>query len=593
MSGSSNKLTKFWLELKRRKVLRSLAIYAGSAFIILEAATIIFPRWGFPDWTIDLVLYLLILGAFINIVIAWIFDITPEGVQKTKPIAEVHEYEKTKDSKSWKIATYISLVVIVGLIVFNVVHFNRQDRGGTIDSILILPFDNFTGDDQLDNMISAMHSLLIGDLGRIQGLRVISPTTSNVYKDADMSIPEIAEELGVRAIMDLDVMCMGDTFCFQTKVINSDPKEELLWIADYKEEKGQMLNLYNLITKQIAEEVKIKLSPEEEQRLAESRTVDPEALEAYLKGQYQWEQLNRDSIQKTLAYFQLATELDPGWADPYAGLAQAWGMFSFFELLPKSTTQPMKDKYLKKALELDPNSAKAHYANAGNAVWSEWDWEKGEKEFLTSIELNPNDALTRIYYAHLLIILRRTDEAVQQANIGLRLDPSKPLVLGLYSVVMAHMGDYETAIDFAKKALKIAPEFRFAQNNLLLPYYLSGDYDNWIQAWIGKVRWSDEAKTSVVSAFHEKGHLAAIEEMFRLNEKYAPEDCYMGNGIKANRYLHLNQDEKALDHIEKIYEMRRTDIAYVRTNMYYYHRLKDNPRYIALLKKMNLPPPED
>ena len=593
MSGSSNKMTKFWLELKRRKVLRSLAIYAGSAFIILEAATIIFPRWGFPDWTIDLVLYLLILGVFINIVIAWIFDITPEGVQKTKPIAEVQEYEKTKDSKSWKLATYISLVVIVGLIVFNVVPLNRQARGGPIDSILILPFDNFTGDDQLDNMISAMHSLLIGDLGRIQGLRVISPTTSNVYKDADMSIPEIAEELGVRAIMDLDVMCMGDTFCFQTKVINADPKEELLWIADYKEEKGQMLNLYNLITKQIAEEVKIKLSPEEEQRLAESRTVDPEALEAYLKGQYHWEQLNRDSIQKIMAYFQLATELDPRWADPYAGLAQAWGMFSFFELLPKSTTQPMKDKYLKKALELDPNSAKAHYANAGNAVWSEWDWEKGEKEFLKSIELNPNDALTRIYYAHLLMILRRTDEAVQQANIGLKLDPSKPIVLGLYSVVMAHMGDYESSIDFAKKAISISPEFRFAQNNLLLPYYLTGDYDNWIQAWVNKVRWSDEAKTSVVNAFNEKGHIAAIEEMFRLHEKYAPEDCYMGHGIKANRYLHLNQDEKALDHIEKNYEMRRTDIAYLRTNMYYYHRLKDNPRYIALLKKMNLPLPKE
>src|SRR5210317_1329571 len=119
MQNKTGPIARLWKELKRRNVLRSLAIYAGTAFIILEAVTIIFPRWDLPDWTIDLVLYLIILGAFITFIITWIFDITPQGVEKTKPLKEVTESERPADSKVWKAATYISLVVIAGLIIFN------------------------------------------------------------------------------------------------------------------------------------------------------------------------------------------------------------------------------------------------------------------------------------------------------------------------------------------------------------------------------------------------------------------------------------------------------------------------------------------
>ena len=145
-------LPRFWKELKRRNVLRSLAIYAGTAFIILEAATIIFPRWGLPDWTIDLVLYLLIIGLVITVIISWIYDITPEGVQKTKPVSELEEDKRATDSRGWKTATYISLVVIVALIVYNVLSSNKTVRAGDIQSLVVLPFDNYTGDDELANM---------------------------------------------------------------------------------------------------------------------------------------------------------------------------------------------------------------------------------------------------------------------------------------------------------------------------------------------------------------------------------------------------------------------------------------------------------
>ena len=132
MANKPGKISRFWKELKRRHVHRSLAIYAGTAFIILEAATIIFPRWDLPDWTIDLVLYLLIIGAIITFIVAWIFDITPQGVQITKPLDEVTKTEKPTDSKVWKAATYISLVVIAALIILNIVPIGKSVKTGDI-----------------------------------------------------------------------------------------------------------------------------------------------------------------------------------------------------------------------------------------------------------------------------------------------------------------------------------------------------------------------------------------------------------------------------------------------------------------------------
>ena len=593
MPERSNILSQFWQELKRRKVLRSLAIYAGSAFIILEAATIIFPRWGLPDWAIDLVLYILILGVFITFIIAWIYDITPEGVYKTRPEPEDQETEKPSESNAWKIATYVSLLIIVAFIIFNVVPFDKSARAGTIDSVVILPFNNFTGDDQLDNMVSGMHSMLIGDLGRVSRLRVISPTTANVYKDADMSVPEIASELGVNAVIDLDVMCMGDTVCLQAKVISPYPEEKLLWIADYKVETGQILNLYNQITKQIADEVKIELSPEEEQRLAESRRVDPEALDAYLKGLSFSNKFSPEGLEKAKEYFQLAIDKDPDWADPYAGLASTWRLGWFFGWIAQDIALPKIYSYLNKAFERDPNSAYAYHIKARTAVWTECNWEEGEKAFSRSLELNPNDAVAHMYYSHLLMILRRHDQAVTHAQLGLDLSPMEPMVLSLYAVVMLDVGDYQSAIEHFEKALSINPNFWFAMVNLLPAYIAAGDFEKWIELWKKIECWDDEIKTSIEKVLHEDGFVAAIEELLMMNEKFGKEGCQMTDGAKFFWFIQLKKYDEVQDYLEKLYESPCSKLTYIGTNANFYDQLKTYPRYIALLKKMNLPLPEN
>jgi TolB-like protein len=196
----------------------------------------------------------------------------------------------------------------VGLIVLNIVGGGKQLRAGDIQSIIILPFDNYTGDEQMDNMLSGMHALLVGDVGRISGVRVLGTKTSNVYKDLAISATEIASEVNVDAIVEASVMCFGDSVCMQFRLVRTSGEEEQLWIADYWEDKGQMPNLYNTITKQIADEIMIELTPEEERLLSKSRTVDREAYDDYLWGSFLLDDGSEESLYKALVYLNSAIE---------------------------------------------------------------------------------------------------------------------------------------------------------------------------------------------------------------------------------------------------------------------------------------------
>ncbi len=391
-------------------------------------------------------------------------DITPGGMRRTKPMEEVTPEERIPDSRGWKAATYISVVVIVGLIVLNIVGGGKQLRAGDIQSLVILPFENYTGDEQLDIMISGMHAMLINDVGRISEIRVISKTTSDVYKDVDMTIPQIASERKADALVEIGVQCMGDTICFQLKVVT--PDEEQLWLAEYRVEKSQILNLNNEITRQIADEIMVELTPEEERLLSKSRTVDREAYDAYLMGSYYLDDGSKESLMKAREYLNSAVEKDPEWAPLYAGLTMVWISIGQMGYEPPEITDPKILENLNKALALDPDLAYSHYIMAMAAWLHEWDWAKAERGFLKALAINPNDAQTRIFYAHLLSILQRPGEALTQGQLAIDLDPLNPLIQVLYSALLVSLDDCETAMAYLEKVVAKDPEHVLAYGNI-------------------------------------------------------------------------------------------------------------------------------
>jgi len=590
MTDKPKGLSHFWKEVKRRKVLRSLAIYAGTAFVILEACSLIFPRWGLPDWSIDLVLWLLVLGIFINVIIAWMYDFTSDGVQKTKSLEEIQVDEKPADSKKWKAATYISLVVIVALTIFNLVP-TKGLKAGDIQSLLILPFDNFTGDDQLDYVAAGMHTSLIGDMGRISSLRVISKTTANIYNHMDLPLPQMASELNADAVIEPSVTCYGDSVCLQIRVVTPFPEEKQIWMGEYKAAKEDIFNLYNRVSKQITEEIKISLTPHEEEALAETRTVNLEAYDLYMRGRYYWDQLTPEALQMALEYFNKAIEVDPTWAPPYFGVVEFWMGVRQMGLAPSAVTVPNIYKYLNKGLELDSKSDLSHYMNAGIAVWTGYDWQKGESEFLKVIELNPNHANNRAYYAHLLLFLKRHDEACEQATLALELDPLNFLIQGMVAVTYGHIGRYEESMELANKVLNLVPNHPLGLNALWGCNDRLGNYKEATE-YFGKLFQLDEAlMVRVMDTYEQEGYEAALGSILSIVQSVPDEEIPVSAYTRiAWLYQKTGGEDEALTILEKELAEQAPDLHYVFTGSGIYEEIANHPRFLAVQEKMGLPP---
>ncbi|NQU84381.1 MAG: hypothetical protein HQ541_01350, partial [Mariniphaga sp.] len=474
-------------------------------------------------------------------------------------------------------------LIFASLIFLDIIKVGTPLKANIIDSIVILPFDNFTGDEDLEDLFSGMQSMLISDMQRLSNLRIPCWTSSNAYKDANMTVTQIASNLDTKAAIEMGIFSFGDSIGMQCKLISTVPEEKQIWDKVYKVAKSEIYNLNNQVTKDIAEEVKVKLTPQEENLLAESRIVDPEAMDAYAMGQHFLEQASNESLEKASEFFNIAIKNDSSWAAPYAGVALVWVFKQQLTSVPPSVATPIIKENFEKALALDPNSANSHYVNALIAVWTDWDWEKGEKEFLRSLDLNPNDALCRVYYAHFLMIMKRKEEAIKQANMTLKLDPMRPLVLALYSTVMRVYSDYESAITQLEKALSIEPEHPLAKNSLRVAYRHTGNYEKWFELWKNGVRLDQESIASVEKAFREQGYMAAVEEMIKIGENGGR------IGGLSGLYIQLENYEKAMDYFEQAYEEHSPGMPYLSIFNIKKEDLSDNARYIELMKKMNLP----
>ena len=590
MPQKSSLISQFWQELKRRRVVHVITVYASAAFVIIELINNLTEPLNLPPGLSTIVVIILAVGFPLAVILAWIYDLTPEGMEKTKSVEEIDGGEKTVVPNAWKIATYVSFVVIVGLVVLNIVGGSKMLKAGDIQSLVILPFDNFTGDDSLEYFVSGMHASLINDVGRLSGLRVICKTSSNVFKDVDKTASEIASDLNVDAVMETSVMSLGDTIWIQYKLVDATGEERQLYISDIKEEKSRILGLFNRITRQIADEIKIELTPREEQLLAKSRTVDREAYDSYLKGVFLRGDFSPEILKKSRDYLNSAIEKDPDWAPLYAGLATVWLTIAQMGIEPPEIAAAHIFENLNKALELDPDNADSHGAIGMVAFLTEWDWEKAEKEFLKALAANPSNAGARIIYAQLLNCLQRNDEALIQGRLAIELDPLNPGMWLQYSHVLMGVGDFETALAYGEKVTADDPGHSLANSLIENAAFACGEYDKVMEAakYILPAKGVDFKEVERI--YWESGFVAAYEEIMRQLEVLAQKG-YSAPVDVAIRYMMVDRPDKAMGWLEKGFEAHDPNMPYIATHSYLFDPLFDNPRFIDIVEKMNLPLP--
>jgi len=458
------------------------------------------------------------------------------------------------------------------------------------ESIVVLPFDNYTGSDELEYFVAGMHASLIGAIGRLSGIRVISKTTANAFKNTEKSIPEIASELGVDTVIEASVLGLGEKISLQVKLMDVYPEEKQLWMQDYMEDKNQILNLYNTVTKEISNEINVLLTAEEERLLAKSRTVDREAYDEYLKALSRVD-FSRESLYKSLEYLNNAVEKEPDWAPLYAGLVDVWVYIQQMGLESTSITSTKIYTNLNKALELDPDLSDSHNLSAMIAYLMEWNWEKSEKEFLKALAINPNDAESRVLYAHLLFILQRYGEAIPQAQLALELDPLNPN-MKIWASVVISADDPKSALELGEEIAADDPNYYMAYALIEAAAFYCRDYNKVMEAAKYVLAAKEVDFKEVERIFGESGFVAAYEEILRQSEVLAQKGYTSPVGI-ATRYMMVDQPDKAMEWIEKGFEVRDQGMPYIATHSFLFEPLLDNPRFIEIIQKMNLPLPED
>ena len=499
-----------------------------------------------------------------------------------------------KAMRWWPVAAAGAVVVLLAVLLgLNVGGLRQRLFGGVepgqITSIAVLPLDNLMGDTEQEYFVEGMHEALITDLSRIGALKVISRTSVMRYKDTDKPIPEIARELGVDAVVEGSVLRVGNQVRITAQLIHA-ATDEHLWAEAYERDLTNILALQREVAQAIAREIKIAVTPEEQARLASARPVNSEAHEAYLKGRYQWNKRSEEGLSQAIQFFQQAIEKDPAYARAYAGLADVyvvqpwWGFARASEAFPRARALALK------ALELDENLAEP-YATLGSIKYDyDRDWSAAEQDFNRALELNPNYATAHFWYGMFLSMLGKHEEAIGELESAERLDPLAPIISTNLGRVLYYARRYDQAAQQFRKTVEMHPEFYMAFVELGKAYAQKGMYPEALAA-VGKGSGLPEVDPNygyVGWIYARSGRKAEAQRLLRRLRELSSQQ-YIDPGAIAVIYIGLGQNEQALTWLERGYEHRGPFLILFLKVDPVFDPLRDDPRFQALLRRMNFP----
>ena len=329
-----------------------------------------------------------------------------------------------------------------------------NESTGCIRSLLVLPLENLSRDSEQDYFADGLTEALITRLARIRALRVLSRTTAMHYKGTRKPLPEIAQELQVDAVVEGTVLRSGGRVRISAQLIHG-PTDTHLWAESYERDLCDVLLLQSEVTRTIASEIQVKLSPQEQTELAQVRRVNPQAYEAYLKGRYYWNRRTGESMKLGLQCFQRAIEIDPTYAAAYAGLADAAAVLGWWGFVPsKEEGFPKAKQAAQTALTIDPGLSEPHACLGFSLMHYDFDLAGAEAEFRKALEQNPGYANARQWYSCVLCVAGRFDECFTQLQLAAQIDPLSLVIKWTYGHLLFHARRYDEAIEWGRKALE-------------------------------------------------------------------------------------------------------------------------------------------
>ncbi len=574
-------------QLKQRKLVQWALAYAAAAFALLQGVDIIAHQF---DWPADIqrgITLALVLGFFVACLLAWYHG--ERGAQRVS-------------------GTELVILALLLTIGGATIWFLAPDRAlservasapestspaHAIRSIAVLPLDNYSGDASQEYFAEGMTDQLTTDLAMISRLRVISRGSTTQFKgDKRPPTPEIAKLLSVDAVVEGSVLRVGERVRITAQLIDA-VADKHLWAKSFEGDSVDVLAVQDRLAAAIAQEINVQLTPGEQSRLSSSPNVNPEAYDAYLRGRYFYLRLSDENIQKAIAQFQHAIQLDPTFAPAYSGLADSYLWAGFNEGVYTATeVRPKVLEAADRAIQLDSASGEAHNSMAQYLCFFEYDWPRCEAEFRKAIALRPNYAYAHDQYAITVAFEGKFDLSLAESERAAALDPLSPLMVMDLAIPLAFDGKYEKARARVARGMYLAPDFF---------------YGYWLRGWtyieegksgdgIADLRRATELESPVYPlawlgyAYGASGDrvraLATIEAMTQRspNERVAPFNL-------ALVHLGLGNNAQALTDLEQAQASDTQWLGYLKLS-HVFDPLRAEPRFHVLMKQAGFDVPE-
>jgi TolB-like protein/Tfp pilus assembly protein PilF len=583
----------FFAELKRRNVYKVGVAYAVASWLLIQIATQVFPFFEIPNWAVRLVVLLLALGFPVALVLAWAFEITPEGIKRESEI-EPGQSITPRTGRKLVAITAVLAVIAAGLFVFQFLHRNSTaaiSQGEATSapipakSIAVLPFENLSEDKANAYFADGIQDEILTRLAKIAELKVISRTSTERYKSAPANLREIAKQLGVANILEGSVQKSNDQVRITVQLINA-LNDSHLWAETYDRKLIDVFQVESDLAQKIASSLEAKLTGAEQRAVAARPTENTEAYQLYLKGRFFWNKRTGADLHTAGEFFERAVAADPTYAGAYAGLAQTYLLIPVFgagkppDFFPKATVAA------RKAIELDETSSEGRAALAMLLLF-DFKFAPSEQEFRRAIELNPNYATAHHWFGNsLLVTLGRFDEAIKEGQRAVELDPLSLIINADLGSTLMIARRYDDAVAQLRKTLVLDGNFAYAHWNLGEALYLKGDLHAAIAEYEKAAALDDDPEILALlgRAYAETGKKEkALELLEKL--KAVGGQHYIRNYLYTIIYAGLGDKATAIDYLEKARDGGETpDTTWLKVDPLF-DPLRNEPRFQQLVAK--------
>jgi len=569
-------ITSFLEEMRRRKVWRVAVAYIIGAVALLEGADVAVGALSLSPRILTWLVVGVMVGFPAAMASAWVFDLTPRGVERT-PDAE--------PSGGYRPGTALVVLVVLSLGVAVTSGWYLARLGtpwGEVEGIVVLPLANLTGDPLEDYFVDGLHDALIAELSRLPGIKIISRTSATHYRGTTMSLDEIGKELAVEAVVEGSVLRSGERVTVIANLIAVDP-ERNIWTGEFQRTMDEVSDIQRELALSIARAVRVSLRQGDEARLINANHVDPRAYDDLLRARASWRRQVEEDVEESIALFSRAITVEPEYAEAYAGLALSYISLSWIgtEPLPPRSVFPRARAAAVRALQLDSTVADAH-AVMGLVDWRyHLDASAAEAAFLRALEEDPNNAGVFHWYALFLATRQRWKESETMIGKALELDPLSLLITANRGWIHYFAGDASSALAHADATGHLWPASGIPYYHRALALVQLGRLDEAIRSLrvaIGRSGSLPYLLASLGNALASAGNAGEAREI--LVDLQSRD--YVAPYLMAMVELGLGQEDAALEWLEAAFQVQDAYLPFLAVDPIW-KPLRSDPRFVRIL----------